>query len=110
MLAILFNNNIVLYKRFNQLSLWIDSLQSRNIWKYGAKQIKPKKLTLDNAWFSGLVDAEGCFNVNITKRSESLNGHRIRLRFIVDQKDAKKELSYIKALLNTGHISSYSNR
>jgi LAGLIDADG endonuclease len=103
MLAILFNNNFVLYKRLNQLSLWIDSLQSRNIWKYGAKQIKPKKLTLDNAWFSGLVDAE--FNVNITKRSESLNGHRIRLRFIVDQKDAKKELSYIKALLNTGHIS-----
>lgn len=40
MLAILFNNNIVLYKRLNQLSLWIDSLQSRNLWKYGASSNK----------------------------------------------------------------------
>lgn len=74
------------------------------IWRF-FKQIKPKKLTLDNAWFSGFVDAEGCFNVNITKRSESLNGHRIRLIFIVDQKDAQKELLSLKELLKTGNVS-----
>jgi hypothetical protein len=35
------------------------------------KLIKP---TLNDAWLSGFTDAEGCFNVKIDKRSNTVTG------------------------------------
>lgn len=43
------------------------------------------RLTLDSAWLSGFVDAEGCFNVLIRARSAAIVGFRTSLRFLLDQ-------------------------
>nr|QYC94335.1 LAGLIDADG homing endonuclease [Oedogonium sp. 210] len=62
-------------------------------------------MSVATQWLCGFIDAEGCFNINITKRNESLNGYRIRLRFVLDQKDAQKELLYAKKLFKYGLVS-----
>nr|QJS52038.1 putative LAGLIDADG homing endonuclease [Bulbochaete rectangularis var. hiloensis] len=110
MLSLLFNNHLVLSHRIQQLSCWIQSLQSRNYWQYDPCQKIPINITLNNSWLSGFIDAEGCFNVYIVKRAASQNGHRIRLRFILDQKQAKNELIFIRNFLGTGFVSLRSNK
>ena len=50
------------------------------------KIIKP---TLNDAWLSGFTDAEGCFNVKIEKRSNTVTGFSVMLRFILDQQNSQ---------------------
>lgn len=87
-LALLFNGNLVLPHRINQLSHWIGLLTDKGLWKYGSSQTQPLIPTLNDSWLSGFTDAEGCFNVNITSRKNTVNGYRVRLRFLLDQKNA----------------------
>lgn len=38
-----------------------------------------------NPWYvTGFVDAEGCFNINITKSSSNLVGYQVQARFIIE--------------------------
>jgi len=38
-----------------------------------------------NPWFvTGFVDAESCFNINITKSSSNLIGYQVQARFIIE--------------------------
>lgn len=46
------------------------------------------KPSLNDAWLSGFTDAEGTFNVNITKRENTVTGYRVQLRYILDKKNA----------------------
>lgn len=64
----------------NKQSLWTVDLSEINLID---KLIKP---TLNDAWLSGFTDAEGCFNVKIDKRSNTVTGFSVMLRFILDQK------------------------
>jgi hypothetical protein len=57
-----------------------------------------------NSWLSGFIDAEGCFNVHITKRQNTITGFRVILRFILDQKDAFETLSDIKSIFMFGKV------
>lgn len=66
------------------------------------KLIKP---TLQDAWLSGFTDAEGCFNVQINKRSNTITGFRVMLRFILDQKNSQYLLLYIRELFGYGAVS-----
>lgn len=58
-----------------------------------------------NAWLSGFIDAEGCFNVQHTVDKRYTLGFRVRLRFILDQKYEYSILKKICVILQSGLIS-----
>ena len=58
------------------------------------------KPSLDDAWISGFVDAEGCFNSSIFKRKAMTLGYQVKLRFMIDQKDSLNDMLYLKDVLN----------
>jgi hypothetical protein len=56
--------------------------------------------SLNDAWLSGLIDAEGCFNVTLFKRKAMTLGYQVKLRFMIDQKDSLNEMLYLSNLVN----------
>jgi len=52
---------------------------------------------------SGFTDAEGCFSINIYKGKD--NKHFCQCRYILDQKDARDLLLYIRNILNFGSVN-----
>ncbi|RYE16099.1 MAG: hypothetical protein EOP34_00310 [Rickettsiales bacterium] len=46
------------------------------------------------------MDAEGCFNVSLFKRKSMALGYQVKMRFMIDQKDSLKEMTYLKNILN----------
>lgn len=110
-LAHLFNGNIVLPHRLNQLERWINVLNDKLVSTNSTLKGKPlnfitklNKPSIKNSWLSGFTDAEGCFNVNIGKRINTISGFRVRLRFLLDQKEAKDTLIYICNLFGYGRV------
>lgn len=103
LLAYLFNGNLALNHRIQQLSLWINVLNNY----FGANTISlintNVSVTLQDAWLSGFTDAEGCFNVSITYNTRYTLGHVIKIRYILDQKDNSILLD-IKNLFGFGKI------
>lgn len=79
-LAQIFNGRIHFIKRHRQYENWLKILNNKLDNNNKIVLLPIKKLSLDNAWLSGLTDAEGCFNVTIHK------GNRLDLRYILDQK------------------------
>lgn len=107
LLTLLFNGNLVINHRINQLNNWINILN--NYYKYNLIFInKSNSITLNDAWISGFTDAEGCFNTTITKNKRYSLGYIIKLRFILDQKD-KNVLNSIQLLFNTGKVILRNN-
>lgn len=103
----LFNGNLHLIPRIEQLKEWSTQWNSKVNNKYN--QLKPitnpVKLSLDNSWFSGFVDAEGCFNVYVAK-----NNKDVKIRFIVDQKEGALLFNDLKNILSYGSIYDRKNR
>ena len=87
LLAFLFNGNLALNHRIEQLAFWVNALNNR----FGSETIKlnniPVSFNLKDSWLSGFTDAEGCFNISITANSRYTLGHVIKMRYILDQKD-----------------------
>lgn len=89
LLAFLFNGNLAISRRIEQLSLWVQALNNR----FGSNTILfnniPVSITLQlqYAWLSGFTDAEGCFNVSITSNARYALGNVIKMRYILDQKN-----------------------
>lgn len=90
LLAFLFNGNLAITHRIQQLYLWVQALNNR----FGANTIlfidTAVSVTLQDAWLSGFTDAEGCFNVSITSFAPNARytlGHVIKMRYLLDQKD-----------------------
>lgn len=87
LLAFLFNGNLAISRRIEQLSLWVQVLNNR----FGSNTILfnniAVSITLQDAWLSGFTDAEGCFNVSITANARYALGNVIKMRYILDQKD-----------------------
>uniref|UniRef100_UPI001FA8170F hypothetical protein n=1 Tax=Ciborinia camelliae TaxID=647257 RepID=UPI001FA8170F len=104
LLAYLFNGNLALTNRIQQLSLWVQALNNR----LGADTIilinQAVSVTLQDAWLSGFTDAEGCFNVSITSNARYTLGSVIKMRYILDQKDSVI-LMAIQNLFGFGKVS-----
>lgn len=104
LLAFLFNGNLALTHRIQQLSLWVQALNHR----FGSNTIllikSPVSVTLQDAWLSGFTDAEGCFNVSITSNARYALGHVIKMRYILDQKDSSI-LEVIRNLFGFGKVT-----
>ncbi len=97
-LFLLFNGNLVLPHRITQLTVWRNILSLNII----LESVIP---TLNDAWLSGFTDAEGCFNVNISPRSNTVTGYRVILRFLLDQKNREAVLLLIRNLFGFGNVS-----
>lgn len=93
MLIHIFNGNLFFDKRKKQLYKWL-AIFNVNISK---NEFVP---TVNDAWLSGLIDAEGCFNVSLFKRKSMALGYQVKMRFMIDQKDSLKEMTYLKNILN----------
>ena len=104
LLAFLFNGNLAQNHRIKQLALWVNALNKR----FGPETIKLKdtsvSITLQDSWLSGFTDAEGCFNVSITKNSRYTLGHVIKMRYMLDQKDSNI-LNKIYEIFGFGKVS-----
>jgi hypothetical protein len=104
LLAFLFNGNLALTRRIQQLSLWVKVLNNR----LGINTIflvnTPVSVTLQDAWLSGFTDAEGCFNVTITSNARYALGHVIKMRYLLDQKNSSI-LIKIRDLFGFGKVT-----
>ena len=108
LLAFLFNGNLAINRRIQQLSLWVKALNNR----FGPNTIlfinTPVLITLQDGWLSGFTDAEGCFNISITSNARYALGHVIKMRYLLDQKD-DSILLRIQNLFGFGKVTLRSN-
>lgn len=119
LLTLIFNGNLVLIHRREQLNKWIEILnrsgspsldQSFDLSNSKENLIINNKLSLfslNDSWLAGFTDASAarCFNVNIFKRPETKTGYRICLRFILDQKNGFDVLDKIRILFGSGRVN-----
>ena len=102
----IFNGNLVLDKTNARFVLW---LQGRNLYSTEEicyRGINKLKNFHENGWFSGFTDAEGCFNAQKLKDTRYTLGFRIRLRFILDQKNEHSLFEKCKIFLKSGSITN----
>ena len=113
LLALIFNGNLCITHRITQLGKWLTDinlkLSTPGSIIYGQCPTitlitTPFKPSLTNAWLSGFTDAEGCFNVSITKRDNTVSGYRVNLRFLLDQKNSLYLLTLIRDLFGYGKV------
>ena len=104
MLYHIFNGNLVLQHRVNQLTIWYTVMNSA-LTPYTSLITTLMLPTLQDAWLCGFTDAEGCFNVNIMKRSGTVTGHRVILRYLLDQNNAELIFLHIRGLFGFGSVA-----
>lgn len=80
-------DNLFLKKIYVYLIILLNLFNRHINYFYPIQPVKyycSKNYTL-NPWFiTGFVDAEGCFNINVTKSSSNLIGYQIQARFIIE--------------------------
>ena len=64
--------------------------------------------TLDNHWFAGFTQADGCFYISLVKSKTHKTGFSIRLEFSIKQNDAVP-LKLLYATVKLGNLSQYSS-
>jgi LAGLIDADG endonuclease len=101
LLFYLFNGNLVLAHRKSQLGQWLQVLNNNLQLIIINKLIVPSLL---DPWLSGFTDAESCFNVNIEKRTNTITGFRVILRFLIEQKNAESLLLHIRSLFGFDQV------
>lgn len=93
------NGRIHMQKRHEQFVDWVDVFK-QSVGQNNAICLPPVcaslvLLNLNNAWFRGFIDGEGCFQISIQKNNHYQIGYRTRLRFILDQKDRVQLLDQV---------------
>ena len=103
LISLIFNGNIVTPDKFKSFNKFLNLLNlnihksSRKLKEFGLsnsvfEKIKPfdspKELTINDNWFIGFVDAEGCFHVSFIKNSK--NSFRILFDIAQKGEDNKK--------------------
>ena len=71
----------------------------------GYSTFNSNKIHPISPWFiSGYSDAEGCFNVTISKHKNTVSGYRVNLRFLLDQKNSFYLFTLIRDLFGYGKV------
>lgn len=104
LLAFLFNGNLAMTQRIQQLSLWVKALNHRFVNNTVIFINTPVIITLQDSWLSGFTDAEGCFNVSITSNKRYSLGNVIKMRYLLDQKNSSILLA-IRNLFGFGKVT-----
>lgn len=110
------NGNLMLPSRQKQFTEFlkaynekVEKQRKRKNHQFSVIQPKPFKSepSLFNAWFSGFIDAKGCFSVSFLKGC-----HTFRIRCLVSQKGSENLplLSILILLFNTGAIEKHSQQ
>lgn len=102
------NGNLVLNHRYNNLKKIISEFNIRlfkgkpyhTIIKFKEQQVLP---TLNDGWFSGFADAEGCFYCPIETKRRHVS-HYISIVFEIGQNGETWFFSYIQSLFSGGII------
>ena len=102
----IFNGNILCENRRIKFKRWVETFNKAYGTNIGIID-KKNNPTLDNAWLAGFTDAEGCFTVSITKRSEKYS--QVNVRYIISQKGELELMAKFKELLNgtLSYLKSY---
>ena len=103
-LIFLFNGNLLLDKTNNRFCSWLSARNQYSQQSVCFLEREKQKEFGNNGWLSGFIDAEGCFNGQRLKDKRYSLGFRVRLRFILDQKDEKGLLTSVSTFLQGGHI------
>lgn len=59
-------------------------IRHRGFFKKSVKYYSLVNNKLNPLFVTGFVDAEGCFNINITKSSSNIIGFQVQARFIIE--------------------------
>jgi hypothetical protein len=107
----LLNGNLVLPKRRNQFSNWVEVFRRKKLFPKNFKNQNSNlsggcaKVSLDNGWLSGFIDADGGFYALISKKQyKSKPSAGIRQKFFITQKnefDDKQVLLNIRTLVKS---------
>lgn len=94
--ALLMERKIFLKQRLLQFERWVSFYNQK--YKASLKlNFNPALFSLNNSWLCGFADADGSFAFRLTRRTKSQ--WRLRLRFYLDQKNAKEDLHKIQEQL-----------
>ena len=106
----IFNGNLVLYKTNARFALWLLARNQYSHLKICYRGLNPLIDFHNNGWLSGFTDAEGCFNAQKIKDSRYTLGFRVRVRFLLDQKDEYALFEKIRSFLKTGFITNRTEK
>lgn len=121
-LILLFNGNLITFKKQEQFKLWVEKMNSVYQTSY---DIFHRKLTISSqtAWLTGFLEGDGGFwassNNVVYKAKDSSLSYRIRMKFFITQKGEDKLLNQIKTLfqiptsvyqITNGHSTDKYNR
>lgn len=114
-LITIIHDNLLLDKTNLRFKIWVDKFKE---WHDDSPELVDSNLYLndvavalakdfiDKGWLAGFIDAEGCFNATkIESTHKTKKNLRIRLRFILDQKDELRVLKNIQEYLEGGYIT-----
>jgi hypothetical protein len=96
----LFNGNIVLDKVYDKFQKWVN--KANQLWEVGifVKQKQPK-ITLNDGWLSGFIEADGGFYARVRKNSKMVVGYQLQMKFYITQQNELETLNKIKDLLES---------
>ncbi len=86
----IFSGRLVLKKTKVRFITWVENFNLHYKTNISILKLSEPVISLDSAWFSGFIDAEGCFSA--TQRSGRLT---FRMRFSLKQKDEYSSLSQL---------------
>ena len=96
------NGELRLKKKRNQFKNFVNAYNEM----YGGKiEVieRRKKVSLEDGWLSGFIQAEGCFNISYSEKIK-----RFRVRFSISQKEEGETMEEIWKLLEGGGIHNHS--
>ena len=105
----IFNGNLILNKTNTRFIYWLDARNNYSIEKLDYLNKNELVNLDDNAWLTGFIDAEGCFNAVRLHDIRYTNSYRVRLRFILDQKNEIFIFNKLQIFLKSGVITKRKN-
>jgi hypothetical protein len=105
-LITIFNGNIHLSKVHTRFAKWV-GLYNR-VYNKNVTVLPPlpaQTISLDTAWLSGFIEAEGCFYAGFSENDRMAQGVRLRLKVSVDQKGESPILEQIKVLFLVKNVT-----
>nr|YP_009367879.1 putative LAGLIDADG homing endonuclease [Hazenia capsulata]ARK14893.1 putative LAGLIDADG homing endonuclease [Hazenia capsulata] len=87
-IAFLLSGNLILPKRQKQFLDWIEAGQRKGMFK-SFNRFKPwtSKISLQDSWLSGFIDAEGCFYAHYTDPKLPKTKGQLKQKITLTQKD-----------------------
>jgi len=117
-LTLLFNGNLITNHKLETFKTWVNYWKNKkNNQEYinliGSDFIlqdkpNPQLISLDNYWLSGFIDADGCWNISISK-TQSKKNPAASVRLAVAAQNDSEWVINVSSVLNLGRKRSQKN-